>query len=73
LADLALFAEVEVVARILAGLHGGPGAVADGEIGQAGRDHDGFLRAADEDVDAPASTSKWVVPRPVMASTTSRA
>ena len=25
----------------------------DGEIGEAGRDHDGLLRSADEDVDAP--------------------
>jgi hypothetical protein len=29
-----------------------PGALADGEIAEAGRDHDGLLRSADEDVDA---------------------
>ncbi len=50
---LALLAEVEVVARVVAGFHAVPGLGAYGEVGQAGRDHDGFLRAADEAVDAP--------------------
>ena len=50
----AFFAEVEVVARVVGGLHAIPGAGAEGEVGEAGGDHDGLLRAADEDVDAPA-------------------
>ena len=50
---LALLAEIEVVARVVAGLHAVPCAVADGEVAEAGRNHDGLLRAADEDVDAP--------------------
>ena len=49
---LALLAQIEVVARIVAGLHAVPGALADGEVAEAGRDHDCLLRAADEDVDA---------------------
>ena len=49
----ALFAEVEVVARVVGGFHAIPGALGDGEVGEAGGDHDGFLRAADENVDAP--------------------
>jgi len=53
LGGFALLAEIEVVARVFAGFHGGPGAVADGEIGEAGWDHDGFLRTADEDVNTP--------------------
>ncbi len=51
--DLALLAEVEVVARVFAGLHGSPGAVADAEIGESWGNHDGFLGASDEHVDAP--------------------
>ena len=49
---LAFLAEVEVKARLLRGLHPLPGALADAEIRQTGRNHHGFLRAADEDVDA---------------------
>ena len=51
---LALLAQVEVIARVLGLLHRRPGAFADAEIGEARRNHDRFLRAADEDVDAPA-------------------
>ncbi len=50
---LALLAEVEVVARVVGGLHAIPGAIADGEVAEAGRNHDGLLRAADEDIDTP--------------------
>ena len=52
---LALLAQVEVEARLASSVfHALPGALAHAEVGQAGRNHDGLLRAADEDVDAPA-------------------
>ena len=49
----ALFAQVEVVARVQGNVHRIPGALAHRQVGQPGRDHDGFLRAADQDVDIP--------------------
>ena len=50
---LALLAQIEVEARLLGRLHALPGALAHAEIGESGRNHDRFLRAADEDIDAP--------------------
>ena len=52
--SLALFAEVEVVARRLGRLHALPGALAHRAISQPRRNHQRFLRSADDDVDAPA-------------------
>ena len=49
----ALLAEIEIVARIVGGFHAIPGAGTHGEVGQTRRNHDGLLRAANEDVDAP--------------------
>src|SRR6201992_3320534 len=43
---LALLAEVEVVARVVGGLHAVPGAWADGEVAEAGGKHNGFFRGA---------------------------
>src|SRR5207248_2925403 len=38
---------------VLGFFHRCPGFFADAEIGEAGRNHDSFLRTADEDVDSP--------------------
>src|SRR5207248_8685186 len=51
---LPLLAQVEVVARILRRLHALPRSIAHGAIRQSGRNHDRFLRAANDDIDAPA-------------------
>ena len=51
---LPFLAQVKVVARILAGFHCRPRLVADAQIREARRNHDCLLRAANEDVDAPA-------------------
>jgi hypothetical protein len=50
---LALPAEIEVVARQAGGLHPLPGTLADAGERQPGRDHQGFLRPTDDDVQAP--------------------
>ncbi len=51
---LALFAEIEVVARILRRFHPLPRALADGAIRQARRNHQRLLRSADDDVNSPS-------------------
>ena len=51
---LALLAQVKIVARIPGGIHRLPRPLAHAEVGQARRNHDRLLRAADEHVDAPA-------------------
>ncbi len=51
---LALLAQIEVVARLSAGLHASPGALAGRQVGKARRNHQRLLRAADDDVNAIA-------------------
>src|SRR5579885_3398094 len=48
-----LLTKIEVVARVLGCFHCGPGAITHAEVGETRRNHDGFLRATDEDVHAP--------------------
>src|SRR5579883_1659506 len=50
----ALFAQVKVIARGPRGFHALPGALAHRAVGQAGGNHERFLRSADDEVHSPA-------------------